>query len=287
MAERQPRILLFDSGMGGLSIARSIWRHLPGVGIVYLADNACFPYGERDEDEVVGRCVALVEQTLEAYPCDIVVVACNTASTVVLPELRERVAQPVVGVVPAVKPAAAMSRNRRIGVLATPATVNRPYLQRLIDDYAADCEIVRVGSSELVQLAEGSLETGRVAKPLLEPILAPFVRGGVDTVVLGCTHFPLVRESLAAAMPEGVAWVDSGEAIARRVEQLLRQPGTGVLGQGERSTMEAFLLTGAAPSGLEAWMERAGAEDGIAISVQSSRVSLNMARNSSSGSAGL
>ncbi|TDT38524.1 glutamate racemase [Halospina denitrificans] len=284
MPEGRPRILLFDSGMGGLSIARSLWRHLPGLGIVYLADNARFPYGDRSEGEVVERCVALVEHTLAEYPCDVVVVACNTASTVVLPELRARIGQPVVGVVPAIKPAAAMSGNRRIGLLATPATVDRPYLQRLIDDYASDCEIIRVGSSELVRLAEDSLETGAVAGHRVEPILAPFIRGGVDTVVLGCTHFPLIRESLMAAMPGDIAWVDSGGAIARRVEQLLRDMGTAHV--SGRSAMEAFLLTGAAPSGLEAWMDRAGTEHGVEMPRQSSRVSLNMARNSSIGKAG-
>ena len=284
MTDRQPRVLLFDSGMGGLSITRSLWHHLPGIGVVYLADNACFPYGDRSEDDVVERCASLVEQTLLDYPCDIVVVACNTASTVVLPELRARIGQPVVGVVPAVKPAAAISRNRRIGVLATPATVNRPYLQRLIDDYAADCEITRVGSSELVRLAEDSLETGTVSALEVGPILAPLIRGGVDTVVLGCTHFPLVRESLAVAMPGHVTWVDSGVAIARRVEQLLH--GLALGGVGGRSVMDAFLLTGPAPSGLGAWMDRAGAEHSVGMPAQSSRVSLNMARNSSSGIAG-
>jgi glutamate racemase len=284
MPESRPRILLFDSGMGGLSIARSLWRNLPGVGIVYLADNACFPYGDRSEKEVVERCVALVDETLAQYPCDIVVVACNTASTVVLPELRARIGQPVVGVVPAVKPAAGVTRNHRIGLLATPATVDRPYLQRLIDDYAPDCEILRVGSSELVRLAEDSLETGAVAGHRIEPILAPFIRGGVDTVVLGCTHFPLIRESLMAVMPGDVAWVDSGEAIARRVEQLLH--GMGSKGMSGRSAMEAFLLTGPVPPGLEAWMDRAGTEHGVEMPLQISRVSLNMARNSSIGKAG-
>lgn len=285
MSDARARILLFDSGMGGLSIARSLWRHLPGVSIVYLADNARFPYGDRSEREVVERCVGLVEQTLSEQPCDIVVVGCNTASTVVLPELRARIKQPVVGVVPAVKPAAAMSTNRRIGVLATPATVDRPYLQQLIDDYAPDCEILRVGSSELVRLAEDSLETGCVAADLVAPILEPLARGGVDTVVLGCTHFPLIRESLMAAMPGEIAWVDSGAAIARRVEQLLRAPGMNRVQEG--SALEAFLVTGPEPSGLQAWMDRAGTDQAVAMPFQSRRVSLNMARNSSSGSAGL
>lgn len=284
MPEGRPRVLLFDSGMGGLSIARSLWRYLPGIGIVYLADNACFPYGDRPEEQVIERCVALVEQSLAAHPSDIVVVGCNTASTVVLPELRQRIGLPVVGVVPAIKPAASMSRNRRIGLLATPATINRPYLDRLISDYAADCRITRVGSSELVRLAEDSLEASAVAPDLLEPIMAPFVRDGVDTVVLGCTHFPLIRESLMAVMPEGVAWVDSGEAIARRVRQLLGGEGGEML--TGRSAMDIFQLTGPEPSGLQAWMERAEAEHGVEMPRQSSRVSLNMARNSSSGSAG-
>ncbi len=286
MADAGPRVLLFDSGIGGLSIAAAIWARLPSVDLVYAGDNAGFPYGDLSEQDVVARCVALVEQSLVQHSCDLVVVACNTASTVVLPALRARLAVPVVGVVPAIKPAAALSRTRRIGVLATPATVDRPYLGSLIDEYAADCTILRLGSSELVRLAETGLgrEKG-VDEASVRRVLQPLVEGDPDTVVLGCTHFPLIGDTLARVMPGVVHWVDSGEAIARRVAQLLEtgqgRPGAGT-GQGDC----VFLFTAEPPAGLARW-QASNQSRGSGGEPQISRVSLNTARNSNSGSAGL
>lgn len=278
-----PRVLLFDSGIGGLSIAAAIWARLPGVDLVYAGDNAGFPYGDLSEQEVVARCVALVEQALAQYSCNLVVVACNTASTVVLPTLRSRLAVPVVGVVPAIKPAAALSRTRRIGILATPATVDRPYLGSLIDEYAADCTILRLGNSELVRLAEASLARGDgVDDESVRRVLQPLVEGDPDTVVLGCTHFPLVGDTLARVMPGVTHWVDSGEAIARRVAQLL-EAGQGGAGAGTGDC--AFLFTADPPSGLARW--RASNQPSSSGSEpQISRLSLKTARNSNMGRAG-
>ncbi len=118
----QPRVLMFDSGVGGLSITTCIHQAIPSVRFGYVADNACFPYGDQPEPVVDARCLELITAALEVFPANIVVVACNTASTVTLPALRAALSVPVVGVVPAVKPAAAISANRRIGILATPAT---------------------------------------------------------------------------------------------------------------------------------------------------------------------
>ena len=278
------RVLVFDSGIGGLSIAAAIWAQLPGSDLVYAGDNAGFPYGDLSEQDVVTRCVALVEQALAQYPCDLVVVACNTASTVVLPTLRSRLAIPVVGVVPAIKPAAALSLTRRIGVLATPATVDRPYLESLIDEYAADCTILRVGSSELVRLAEAALARDEgVDDEAVRRILQPLSEGNPDTVVLGCTHFPLIGEALARVMPGVTHWVDSGEAIARRVVQLL---GEGGEGQGTGLGDCAFLFTARPPSEVAHWLA-ANQPEGSGGEPQISRVSLNTARNSNMGSAGL
>jgi len=149
------------------------------------------------------------------------VLACNTISTLLLPELRACFDVPFVGVVPAIKPAARLSKTKRVGLLATPGTVKRPYTDQLIEDYASDCEVVRVGSSELVTQAENLLSGRDVSEVLLASILAPFeVQTPVDTVVLGCTHFPLLRGQLSKVLP-GVIWVDSGEAIAKRVITLL------------------------------------------------------------------
>lgn len=283
MSDAGARVLVFDSGVGGLSIARSLWQHLPATEIVYLADNACFPYGDLAGDVLDERCVSLVAQVLLEEPCDLVVIACNTASTVVLPTLRERLNVPVVGVVPAIKPAAAMSRNRRIGLLATPATVSRPYLERLIVDYAWDCSIVRIGSSELVRLAEESLATGTVSSQRIQPILAPFTRSGVDTVVLGCTHFPLIRGSLIAALQSELSWVDSGNAIARRVAQLLPEAAGGEVGAA--NLMVAFYYSGYESPGLASWLEREQVTDRKGKPVSGRRISPGTgARASTSGS---
>lgn len=284
MGRTCPRVLLFDSGIGGLSIADAIRRRLPRADLVYAGDNAGFPYGDLAEHEVVTRCVILVEEALARWPCDLVVVACNTASTVVLPALRARLGIPVVGVVPAIKPAAALSRTRRLGVLATPATVDRPYLASLIDEYAADCTVLRLGSSELVRLAEEGMGEGRADAEQVSAILQPLLLGEPDTVVLGCTHFPLIRESLARAMPGVNYWVDSGDAIARRVVQLLAEKGIAGAGTGQGAS--TFLFTAEPPAGIARWLDGNNIA-GPAASPQISRVSLNTARNSSIGSAGL
>lgn len=220
-----PGILLFDSGAGGLSIGQSLKRRLPGVRLTFLADNAGFPYGNQPEEVVIQRTVQLVTAQLARHPADLVVVACNTASTVALPALRAVVRVPVVGVVPAIKPAAAISRNRRIGLLATPATIQRPYLDQLIGSYAADCEIVRVGQPDLVHWIEQWARGQSLPARELAETLMPFRKAGVDTVVLGCTHYPLIAGELQELLPEVRWWVDSGDAIARRAEFLLREQG--------------------------------------------------------------
>ncbi|XOZ33758.1 glutamate racemase [Halomonadaceae bacterium KBTZ08] len=284
MRQACPRVLLFDSGIGGLSIAGAIRSRLPHADLVYAGDNAGFPYGDLPEHEVVARCVALVETALARWRCDLVVVACNTASTVVLPALRSRLTLPVVGVVPAIKPAAALTRNRRLGVLATPGTVDRPYLASLIDEYASDCTVLRLGSSELVRLAEAGLAQGQADEQRVRSVLAPLMGAEVDTMVLGCTHFPLIRESLARALPGVTYWVDSGDAIARRVGQLLEEGG--VEGGGTGTGASNFLFTAEPPSGLGRWLAANNTPLG-SHSPQISRVSLNTARNSSIGNAGL
>lgn len=255
-----PRILVFDSGVGGLSIAGAIRHLLPAWQLMYLADNAFFPYGDQPEHVVVERCVELVAEALRLCPADLVVIGCNTASTVVLPALRERLSCPVIGVVPAIKPAAAQSRNRRIGLLATPATIRRPYLEALIGEFAGDCQIIRVGSSELVRLAEGWMATGTIDAEVLGSILRPLKEAGVDTIVLGCTHFPLIRPLLESALGTEVALVDSGNAVARRIQSLWAGMGRiGDRGAGESRAEPVncgalFLFTGSEPAGLRPYL---------------------------------
>lgn len=218
---RNPQVMVFDSGVGGLSIVREIQQTLPGCDLIYASDNAAFPYGTKSEAELVERVDRVLHRLLRERHADIIVIACNTASTLALPHLRERFPQPIVGVVPAIKPAAALSRSRVIGLLATPATVARPYTLELVREFASDCTIISLGSSELVYLAEAKLR-GHNPTPLqLEPIGRVFrehAKGAeMDTLVLACTHFPLLREELSQVLGPQVNLVDSGAAIARRV----------------------------------------------------------------------
>ncbi len=262
MNKRSPRVLVFDSGVGGLSVACCIHRLWPDAELVYLADNAVFPYGALAETVVVDRCCRLIAQSQAETPCDVIVVACNTASTVVLPALRARTDIPVVGVVPAVKPAAACSKNRKIGVLATPATIHRAYLDNLIQEFAPDCDIVRVGHPALVRWAEGLVAGVEPPQEQIDQALAPLRQAGVDTVVLGCTHYPLLLPWLQASLPEVRAWVDSGDAIARRVGDLLKQAGFENLTRSGTDTDGNVVIrvgfTGPAPADIRQFMARLG-----------------------------
>lgn len=257
----RPRVLVFDSGIGGLSIADCIHRALPWVTLIYLADSAGFPYGGQPESVVVARSKTLIGEALDAFPCDLVVVACNTASTVVLPALRAMTQTPVIGVVPAIKPAVALSRNRRIGILATPATVARPYLAELVATFASDCAVERIGHPELVCWIERRLAGETLPVETLSAALQPFRDSGVDTVVLGCTHYPLVAPLLKELLPGVRHWVDSGDAIARRVAWLLEQAGreapkAALAAPGQ--PLEQVLFTGPLPGGLEAFLAELG-----------------------------
>ncbi|OEY68021.1 glutamate racemase [Marinobacter sp. X15-166B] len=253
---------MFDSGVGGLSITTCIHDMIPTAGLGYLADNACFPYGDQPEPVVVGRCVQLITAALEVFPADVVVVACNTASTVTLPALRAALRVPVVGVVPAIKPAAAVSGNRRIGLLATPATIRRPYLDQLIAEFAADCTVVRVGHGALVQWIEAWVAGQPLPLDDLARVLAPLARAEVDTVVLGCTHYPLIRETLQSALPGVAHWVDSGAAIARRTVHLLQATAadwpSGEPAMGGAYPLEVALFTGSAPPQIEHYLASIG-----------------------------
>lgn len=259
---KQPRVLVFDSGVGGFSIAGCIRAVLPGVALLYLADNAGFPYGDKPESLVTGRVVTLIQQALAEQPVDLVVIACNTASTVALPALRAAIATPVVGVVPAIKPAAALSSNRRIGLLATPATVRRPYLDQLVREFASDCQLTRIGQPDLVHWIEAWVsDPATLSDANLDSALAPFRLAGVDTVVLGCTHYPLILARLQSRLPEVRHWVDSGAAIARRSQYLLEQTGYQGLTAGEGGVVSGW-FTATLPPGLAAFMARQGLEAG-------------------------
>jgi len=219
-------ILVFDSGVGGLSVLQEIRALLPGCYYLYAFDNACFPYGELSETQLVQRTVRVIDAVLAQHAVDLVVIACNTASTAVLPVLRERLRLPIVGVVPAIKPAAQLSRSGVIGVLATPGTVRRAYTHNLIAKYASQQQVELLGSSELVYLAEQKLRGESLPAGVLANIVGPLLERAplMDTLVLGCTHFPLLKEDLQQVVGGAIRLLDSGAAIARRVASLLTEP---------------------------------------------------------------
>ena len=224
-SDLRPTVLVFDSGVGGLSVYEEIRQLLPDLHYLYAFDNEGFPYGEKTETYIVDRVMAVVESITRRFPLALVVIACNSASTVSLPALREKFSFPVVGVVPAIKPAARLTRNGVVGLLATRGTVKRPYTHELVAQFARECQIKMLGSSELVELAEAKLHGEEVLLDDVRRVVQPWLRmkEPPDTVVLGCTHFPLLRDELQLVLPEGTRLVDSGAAIARRTAWLLQQ----------------------------------------------------------------
>lgn len=218
----KPTILLYDSGMGGLTIYDEIRKVLPNAHYLYCFDNAYFPYSEKLEETLIERAINIVQKIAEKQPLDMVVVACNTASTVVLPTLRKIFDFPIVGTVPAIKPASVISKTKTIGLLATKGTITRPYVLDLIRKYASNCVVEKIGTTELVEIVEEKLQTGRVDMVRLQDVVAPWQgHSTLDTVILGCTHFPAVKKELQQLLPQVPFFVDSGEAIANRVKSLL------------------------------------------------------------------
>jgi glutamate racemase len=227
-------ILFFDSGVGGLSVLAPTRALLPQAPIVYAADSAGFPYGTKSEAELAERVPALLGRLVERFAPRLAVIACNTASTIALDHARAALDLPIVGTVPAIKPAAEMSKTRVIGVLGTEATVRQPYVDNLARDFASDCTIIRHGSAKLVALAEAKLAGEASDSTAIAAAVEPLRRAeDLDTVVLACTHFPLLIDELTAALP-GVRFVDGGPGIARRVAHLtsgqpwLEEPPPGI-----------------------------------------------------------
>ena len=228
-------ILFFDSGVGGLSIVGPARAALPDAPFVYAADSAGFPYGTKSEAEIAARVPALLGRLAERYRPRLIVIACNTASTIALPVVRAALDLPVVGTVPAIKPAALLSKTRTIGVLGTEATVRQAYVDDLAAKFAGDCTVLRYGSAALVEMAEAKLH-GRVVAPdryaaVLDGLFSKPGGDAIDVIVNACTHFPLVEAELAAAAP-GVRFVDGGPGIARRIVHLMQGESWSGAGEG-------------------------------------------------------
>jgi len=242
MTAASPTILVFDSGLGGLTVYREIVKLRPDARFVYAADDKAFPYGRLSEAELTARVVAVMAALIETHRPDLIVIACNTASTLVLVALREQFDVPFVGTVPAIKPACAASQTRMVSVLGTEATVAREYTKALIRDFGQGCEITLIGSRRLAVLAEALLHGEEVDDDdIAEEIMPCFLEkdgARTDTIVLACTHYPLLLERLNRLAPWPVTWLDPAPAIAKRVVALI-----GGQPDGASKGVAAFTLT--------------------------------------------
>ena len=225
MARPDDPILLFDSGVGGLTVLAEMRNLLPDAPVIYAADMAGLPYGAKSEAEVAARVAGLLGRMAERYQPRLVCIACNTASTIALGMVREVLETPIVGTVPAIKPAAAMTKTGTIGLLGTAATVRQRYVDDLEREFAGDKTLLRYGANGLVALGEAKLRgeavsIDEIAKAASGLVLQP---GGeaIDTVVLACTHFPLLEPELREAFGRDVAFVHGAGGIARRIAHLV------------------------------------------------------------------
>lgn len=242
-------VLIFDSGVGGLTVFREIVRARPDARYIYVADDTGFPYGNQPEAALIARIVEVVGQAIAAHQPDLVVIACNTASTLALAQLRAAYSVPFVGTVPAIKPACAQSKSKRIAVLGTQSTVSREYTRALIREFAGDCNVVLVGSPKLAGFAELELAGTPVPDADIKAEIAPCFGEGppghyTDTIVLACTHYPLLVDRFRALAAWPVDWLDPAPAIARRVADLMRERPPGVI--AERPSI--FFTSGRAPA---------------------------------------
>ena len=218
------KVLFFDSGVGGLSVYCDVMAEYPEIEPCFLFDNAFFPYGDKPSEFIRYRVTSLICRMTELYHFDMTVVACNTASTIALDALRSKISIPVVGVVPAIKPAARLTKKKIIGLLATPGTVARSYTHDLIRDFALGTQVLSIGTTELVRIAEDKLAGLAVSLDEIAEVLAPWTdlpeTQRPDVIVLGCTHFPHLKNEIHEVIPEAML-IDSGRAIGRRVKSLL------------------------------------------------------------------
>ena len=231
----QRPILMFDSGIGGLTVLREARVLMPDRRFVYVADDAAFPYGDWEEEALRARLISLFGELLEAYRPEIAVIPCNTASTLALADLRAAYpGTPFVGTVPAIKPAAERTRSGLVSVLATPGTVRRAYTRDLIQSFATQCHVRLVGSQNLARMAEahirGETPTDAAVLAEIEPCFVEKDGRRTDIVVLACTHYPFLANIFRRLAPWPVDWLDPAEAIARRALSLLSPSSPADLG---------------------------------------------------------
>lgn len=225
MASAESPVGIFDSGVGGLSVLREIRQHLPNESLLYVADSAYVPYGEKSPEVIAARCHLIAEHLL-ARQAKALVVACNTATVAAVASLRARYPDlPIVGMEPAVKPAAAATRSGVVGVLATSGTLKSAKFAALLDRFAHDVEVVTQPCPGLVECIEAGKLDDPATRVLLEGYVAPLLERGCDTIILGCTHYPFLRPLLEQLVPASVTLVDTGAAVARQLARLLTSHG--------------------------------------------------------------
>ncbi len=251
-------ILLFDSGVGGLTVYDALRTVLPDAPVIYAADLAGLPYGSKTETQIATRVAGLLGRMAERYQPRLACIACNTASTIALGMVRDVLEIPVVGTVPAIKPAAALTSTGTIGLVGTEATIRQAYVDDLEAKFASGKHLLRVAAPGLVEAAEAKLRGKTVDPELIADVHARLMAmegaGDLDTLVLACTHFPLLAEELAAAFGPHVAQVDGAQGIARRIAHLLE--GQSFAGSGLNRFIVTGPITGAA--GLEAALSARG-----------------------------
>lgn len=224
---------LFDSGIGGTSIWREIHELLPDENTIYLADSKNAPYGQRSKEEIVGLSMKNTEFLLEQN-CKIIVVACNTATTNAIKELRAKYSVPLIGIEPAIKPAATLSKTQTIGILATKGTLNSELFHQTAERFQNTKIVEQIGHG-LVQLIEnGGINSTEMAK-LLNSYLQPMIEANIDYLVLGCSHYPYLIPQIKKILPESIKIIDSGEAVARQTKNILEER-IGFNNQLEKST---------------------------------------------------
>ncbi|MEK7637163.1 MAG: glutamate racemase [Patescibacteria group bacterium] len=233
------RVGLFDSGVGGLSILRDIWRLMPGASTVYFADTANFPYGTKSEDEV-RRCSLRAVDVLMKYHPSAMVVACNTASTIALEAIRKYITTvPIVGVVPALKPAVAMTITKNVAVLATERTLASRAYQELKKSFADGMTIIDQPCPGWVELVENGQIDDAEAEQAVRDVVEPLAAAGVDVYVLGCTHYPWLRPLIEKCVGQKASTLDSGEAVAKKLQRVL-----GYQTANDTERQEIYLTSG-------------------------------------------
>lgn len=216
----QAPIGVFDSGVGGLSVLKHLRAALPAEDFYYVADSGNAPYGVRGAEFIRERALAIGD-FLQARGVKALVVACNTATAAAVAELRERFAIPVIAMEPGIKPAVQATRSNVIGVLATAGTLESARFFSLINRYAVNAEVITQPCPGLVEAIEANDLSGAATQQLLQCYLRPLLAGGADTIVLGCTHYPFLREQIAALVGTDIAIIETGEAVAREVKRRL------------------------------------------------------------------